>query len=57
MPRPREIEALEKVTLNLFLGDMQTIRELCPRIGAAKVIRTLVHDWIEENKRKARHAI
>lgn len=53
MPRPREVESLEKVTLNLVRGDVVRLRELCPRIGAAKVIRTLVHDWIETQQIKA----
>lgn len=53
MPRKREVEDLEKVTLNLFKGDFKTLQDLHPYIGAGKAIRTLVRKHILTVKEKA----
>lgn len=53
MTRKREVEDLEKVTLNLFKGDFHILQDFNPRIGAAKVIRLLVRKYIQEVKEKS----
>ncbi len=42
----KESRPLTKRTLNLFEDQMYKLQELHPRLGAAKVIRTLVDDHI-----------
>lgn len=37
---------LEKVTLNLFAGDMERLKDAAPRIGASFVIRNLVRQFL-----------
>ena len=44
----REDFPLMKVTLNLYDGDFQRLQALYPRIGASKVIRTLVHSHLKD---------
>lgn len=53
MPRKREIEPLEKATVMLFKGDYLRLQELHGvRIGASKVIRTLVRAHIDNVEAK-----
>lgn len=42
----KETQPLTKHTLNLYEGQLDKLQELHPRLGAAKVIRTLVDDHI-----------
>jgi hypothetical protein len=42
----KEDRPISKHTLNLFEGQFEKLQELHPRLGAAKVIRTLVDDHI-----------
>lgn len=39
---------LQKHTLNLFPGDYAKLQELYPDIGAATIIRRIVHRFIEQ---------
>lgn len=41
MPRKKEAEPLEKVTISLFKGDMEKLQSIYPQIGGSKVIREL----------------
>ena len=49
----KEAEPLMKVCLNLYDGDFQRLQSLHPKIGAGKVIRTLVHSYIKSVNDKA----
>ena len=49
----KEAEPLMKVCLNLYDGDFQRLQSLHPKIGAGKVIRTLVHSYIKSIEDKA----
>lgn len=42
-----------KVCLNLYEGDFQRLQSLHPKIGAGKVIRTLVHSYLKSVNDKA----
>lgn len=42
----KEDRPISKHTLNLYTGQLDKLQELHPRLGAAKVIRTLVDDHI-----------
>ena len=42
----KEDRPITKHTLNLYAGQLDKLQELHPRLGAAKVIRTLVDDHI-----------
>ena len=42
----KEIKPITKHTLNLYAGQLDKLQELHPRLGAAKVIRTLIDDHI-----------
>jgi len=42
----KEDRPISKHTLNLYAGQLDKLQELHPRLGAAKVIRTLVDDHI-----------
>jgi hypothetical protein len=42
----KEDRPISKHTLNLYEGQLDKLQELHPRLGAAKVIRTLVDDHI-----------
>ncbi len=42
----REDRPISKHTLNLYIGQLDKLQELHPRLGAAKVIRTLIEDHI-----------
>ncbi len=42
----REEIPLQKVTLSLYRGDFDRLRELKPKLGSSKVIRTLVRNYI-----------
>lgn len=42
----KESRPITKHTLNLYKGQLDKLQELHPRLGAAKVIRTLVDDHI-----------
>ena len=41
-------EGLQKVTLNLFDGDMERLRSFYPDVGASAVIRRIVRRYIEQ---------
>jgi hypothetical protein len=52
--RRREDHAIAKHTLNLYAGDYEELQRLYgTRIGAAKVIRSLVRDHLKEIRHKA----
>ncbi len=51
--RRKEDFPLEKVTLALYNGDFARLRDLHPRLGASKVVRTLVRKHIREIEDKA----
>ena len=52
--RRREDKLIHKHTLNLFAGDYETLQTLYGnRVGAAKVIRDLVHAHIRRVKETA----
>lgn len=42
----KETKPITKHTLNLYAGQMDKLQTLHPRLGAAKVIRTLIDDHI-----------
>ena len=42
----REEIPLQKVTLSLYKGDFDRLREFKPRLGASKVVRLLVRNYI-----------
>jgi hypothetical protein len=42
----REDRPITKHTLNLYAGQLDKLQEMHPRLGAAKVIRTLIEDHI-----------
>lgn len=42
----KEDRPITKHTLNLYAGQLDKLQELHPRLGAAKVIRTLIEDHI-----------
>jgi len=44
---------LEKVTLNLFEGDMARIRDMYPDVGASVIIRRIVRNFIQAAEPKA----
>lgn len=39
---------LQKHTLNLYSGDYAKLQDLVPDIGAATIIRRIVHKFIQE---------
>lgn len=41
-------EPIHKHTLNLFEGDYEKIQNLYPNIGAGKIIRHIVRDFIKK---------
>lgn len=43
-----EDDDLQKVTLNLFNGDMEKLRSFYPDVGASAVIRRIVRRYIEQ---------
>jgi hypothetical protein len=52
--RRREDRAIAKHTLNLYLGDYQALQVYYgSRIGAAKIIRDIVHIHVKRIKAKA----
>jgi hypothetical protein len=52
--RRREDRAIAKHTLNLYLGDYQALQTYYgSRIGAAKIIRDIVHVHVKKIKGKA----
>lgn len=52
----RSEQPLQKVTLNLFEGDMERLMAIYPRHGASFVIRNLVRQYVKnlEAKTEAR---
>lgn len=50
--RRREAHPLEKVTLNLFKGDFERLREYHTHLGAGKVVRELVRGHIKAMEAK-----
>lgn len=49
----REDSPIKKYTVNLFLGDLETLQELFPRAGASRVIRNLVRKFINDCRTRA----
>jgi hypothetical protein len=49
-------EDLQKVTLNLFRGDYETLQALFPDNGAGPIIRQLVRDFIARTEAIERSA-
>jgi len=47
---------LEKVTLNLYAGDMKRLRDLYPVVGASVIIRELVRQNIASKELAERKA-
>lgn len=41
-------QELQKHTLNLFPGDYAKLQELYPDVGAAVIIRRIVHKFVEQ---------
>jgi len=39
---------VEKVTLNLFKGDAEKVRELMPRLGLSFLARNLIRAWLNK---------
>ena len=37
---------VEKITLNLFVGDFDRLRDIHPRIGGSLVVRNLVRQYL-----------
>jgi hypothetical protein len=54
--RRREDLPLQKVTLSLYEGDFNRLRELKPELGAARVIRLLVRQFIQKVEAKTNDA-
>lgn len=54
MPKTREDTT--KHTLHLFTGDYEKLRGFYSTVGAAKIIRTLVHRHIEQIEESAGEA-
>lgn len=46
--RRKEDHPLQKVTLNLFEGDFERLQTLYDRLGAGKVVRTLVRSHLRK---------
>ncbi len=46
----KETKPITKHTLNLYAGQLDKLQELHPRLGAAKVIRTLIDDHIRRQE-------
>lgn len=51
--KKRAPEDLEKVTINLFKGDMRVLQDLFPENGGGYAIRALVRKFILQTKEKA----
>lgn len=41
---------LQKVTLHLYKGDFARLRELEPDLGASKLVRLLVREYINDQR-------
>ena len=39
---------VEKVTLNLFRGDAEKVRDLVPRLGLSFIARNLIRAWLNK---------
>lgn len=48
----REIEPLQKVTLNLYAGDFAELRRMYSTSGAGAVVRTLVRSHLKKIRAK-----
>lgn len=46
--RRKEDIPIEKVTLNLYAGDMGFLQRMYPRLGASRAIRRLVRSYREK---------
>lgn len=55
MPKA-EPEELKKVTLNLFRKDYARLSDLFPQSGAAKAIRAIVRQYLQEFDRRTGEA-
>ena len=56
MTRRKEAEPLVRVTLNLFESSYARMQDLYPGMGAAKAIRTLVHQHVAQVEAKVARA-
>ncbi len=45
---PAKQDDLEKVTLNLRLGDKERIRDIFPELNWSTVVRTLVSKYVDQ---------
>lgn len=52
MPRPKELEPLVKVKVNLFAKDYERLKDFYPIQGPARVIRALVRSYVERIERQ-----
>lgn len=41
---------LQKHTLDLFKGDFARLREIVPEVEPTKLVRAILHDWIEKHE-------
>jgi len=56
--RRREDKAINKHTLNLYAGDYEKLQSIYgTRVGAAKVIRDMVHNHIKYIQNKAEQKV
>lgn len=56
--RRREDRAIEKHTVNFYVGDYPKLQQMYgSRIGAAKIIRDLVHDHIKRVEEDAAQSL
>lgn len=46
--RRKENHPIEKITINLYKGDFEKLRDLHPQLGSSKVIRDMVHVHIQK---------
>lgn len=48
----REEIPLQKVTLSLYRGDFDRLRDFKPKLGASKVVRLLVRKYIRDVEKR-----
>jgi len=51
VPR-KEDHDLQKVTLNLFAGDWESLQTWHPELGASKVVREIIHAYVKANEER-----
>ena len=55
--RRREEIPMQKVTLSLYRGDFDRLRDYFPKLGASKVVRLLVRKYIGEVEKRIEQRI